>query len=165
MQEPHLQLFQFIGQGWSFVSRIKRISKTIQQNNSIGNTPCVIFTLYIIDSFTRQFSFNITISWDNLLQTRYWALVPSSLAHADINHLLCNISALAANGPLFESFVGFRVALLFFYLASTVSGLISLKVHGHNVWLFRKRYHSVLYLYYLWLLPTKPWQFTCSSIL
>jgi membrane associated rhomboid family serine protease len=46
--------------------------------------------------------------------------------------LLCNISALAANGPLFESFVGFRVALLFFYLASTVSGLISLKVHGHS---------------------------------
>ena len=74
---------------------------------------------------------HFTCSWDNLLQKRYWALVSSSLAHADINHLLCNISALAANGPLFESFVGFRVALLFFCLASTVSGLISLKVHGH----------------------------------
>ena len=74
---------------------------------------------------------HFTCSWDNLLQKRYWTLVSSSLAHADINHLLCNISALAANGPLFESFVGFRVALLFFCLASTVSGLISLKVHGH----------------------------------
>jgi membrane associated rhomboid family serine protease len=66
-----------------------------------------------------------------MLQKRYWTLVSSSLAHADINHLLCNISALAANGPLFESFVGFSVALLFFCLASAVSGLISLKVHGH----------------------------------
>ena len=36
-------------QPWSFVSRIKRISTTIQQNNSIGNTPCVIYTLFIID--------------------------------------------------------------------------------------------------------------------
>ena len=34
---------------WSFVSRIKRISTIIQQNISIGNTPCVIYTLCIID--------------------------------------------------------------------------------------------------------------------
>ena len=34
---------------WSFVSRIKRISMIIQQNISIGNTPCVIYTLCIID--------------------------------------------------------------------------------------------------------------------
>jgi len=74
---------------------------------------------------------HFTCSWANLLQKRYWTLVSSSLAHTDINHLLCNISALAANGPFFESFVGFRVALLFFCLASTVSSLISLKVHGH----------------------------------
>ena len=47
---------------------------------------------------------------------------------ASPSNLLCNMSALAANG----SFVGFRVALLFFWLAFTVSGLtISLKVHGH----------------------------------
>ena len=72
---------------------------------------------------------HFTCSWDNLFQKRYWALVSSSLAHADINHLLCNNSELAANGALFESFVGLRVSLLFFSLASTVSGLISLKVH------------------------------------
>ena len=35
---------------WSFVSRIKRISTIIiQQNISIGNTPCVICTSFIID--------------------------------------------------------------------------------------------------------------------
>jgi membrane associated rhomboid family serine protease len=73
---------------------------------------------------------HFTCSWDNLLHKRYWTLVSSSLAHADINHLLCNISALASNGPLFESFVGFRVALLFYCMASAVSGLISLNVHG-----------------------------------
>ena len=70
-------------------------------------------------------------SWDNFLEKRYWTLVTSSLAHADINHLLCNISALAINGPWLESIVGFRVALLFFCLASAVSGAVSLKAHGH----------------------------------
>ena len=34
---------------WSFVSRIKRISTIIQQSISIGNTPCVIYTSFIID--------------------------------------------------------------------------------------------------------------------
>ena len=34
---------------WSFVSWIKRISTTTQQNISIGNTSCVICTLCIID--------------------------------------------------------------------------------------------------------------------
>ena len=34
---------------------------------------------------------HFTCSWDNLLQKRYWTLVSSSLAHADINHLLLNI--------------------------------------------------------------------------
>ena len=50
-QATHLQLRQFIKilPLWSFVSRIKRISTIIQQNISIGNTPCVFFTLFIVD--------------------------------------------------------------------------------------------------------------------
>jgi membrane associated rhomboid family serine protease len=73
---------------------------------------------------------HFTCSSGNLAGERYWTLITSSLAHADINHLLCNIFALLNGGPVLESILGFKLTFLFFCLASVASSLISLKVHG-----------------------------------
>jgi membrane associated rhomboid family serine protease len=76
-----------------------------------------------------QESRHFTCSLNNLEEKRPWVLVLSSLAHKDINHLLCNISALCLNGPWLESMLGFKTTVLFFCLSSVASCIFSLKVH------------------------------------
>lgn len=73
---------------------------------------------------------HFTCSLNNLTEKRPWVLVLSSLAHADINHLLCNISALCLNGLWLESIMGFKNTVYFFCLASVASNLFSLKMHS-----------------------------------
>ncbi|KAI9141357.1 hypothetical protein BKA69DRAFT_1075182 [Paraphysoderma sedebokerense] len=73
---------------------------------------------------------HFTTSTENLSQSRYWTVISSSFAHTDINHLLCNIAALALKGPLLECLLGFSKTVMFFCLASAASSLVSLKVNG-----------------------------------
>ncbi|KAH6595964.1 hypothetical protein BASA61_003614 [Batrachochytrium salamandrivorans] len=50
-------------------------------------------SVYIILYHNERLEQNhFTCSSDNLSRGRYWTLLSSSLAHRDINHLLCNIS-------------------------------------------------------------------------
>jgi membrane associated rhomboid family serine protease len=74
---------------------------------------------------------HFTCSSVNLAQQRYWTLITSSLAHKDINHLLCNMFALAVGGPSLEYYLGFKYTIAFVCLAGIASSIASECVHGH----------------------------------
>jgi membrane associated rhomboid family serine protease len=69
-------------------------------------------------------------SADNLKQGRYWTLLTSSFAHANFNHLLCNMISLSINSPQIERKLGFLGSLFFFTLSSIASSLVSIYVNG-----------------------------------
>lgn len=78
----------------------------------------------------RLEQYHFTCSSDNLSRGRYWTLLSSSLAHGDINHLLCNVFALAVGGPHLESILGFKYSVVFFCLSSVLSCIASERFHG-----------------------------------
>lgn len=74
---------------------------------------------------------HFTSSRDNFERKRYWVLLTSSFAHADINHLLCNLFVFYLDGSWFESILGYRNMLIFVCLSSIASSFFSLKIHGN----------------------------------
>jgi membrane associated rhomboid family serine protease len=74
---------------------------------------------------------HFTNSAQHMADGHYWTLLSSSLAHGDINHLLCNVAGCAAMGPVIENYLGLGGTLMFWCLASIASSIVSWHFHGH----------------------------------
>ncbi|KAI8910114.1 hypothetical protein EDD86DRAFT_134259 [Gorgonomyces haynaldii] len=85
--------------------------------------------IYLLDKESVKFR-HFASSTHNLSKGRYWTLLTSSFAHADFNHLLCNLASLALFGPDLEAHIGFYWTCVFVCLTAVGSSIGSLILHG-----------------------------------
>lgn len=67
---------------------------------------------------------NFLVSWDSLVEKRYWTLVGSVFSHNMLFHILLNMMVLASFGPLLEKILSAR-RFLFFYMTAGVFASLS----------------------------------------
>jgi membrane associated rhomboid family serine protease len=82
----------------------------------------VVFILWYLNGGTNSLWMldNFSVSYESLVQGRYWTLVTAEFSHNWILHLLINMFVLRSFGSLLESVLGsFR--FLWFYLLASVS--------------------------------------------
>lgn len=66
---------------------------------------------------------NFTVSWDLLVQGRYWTLVTAAFSHNWLIHFLINMLVLRSFGSLIEVSIGSVRFFRFYMLAAVVSSL------------------------------------------
>lgn len=63
------------------------------------------------------------VSWDSLVQGRFWTLLTSVFSHLSIIHWLVNMLVLINFGPVLERVLGPRRFIVFYLLAGVLSSL------------------------------------------
>jgi membrane associated rhomboid family serine protease len=66
---------------------------------------------------------NFTVSWDLLMQSRYWTLVTAAFSHNWFIHFLINMLVLRSFGSLIEVSIGSMNFVRFYLMAAVVSSL------------------------------------------
>src|SRR5262245_57049406 len=66
---------------------------------------------------------NFLVSWDSLVDGRYWTLVTSAFSHNWFWHIFINMYVLNSFGTVLESALGTRKFLQLYFFASIVSGV------------------------------------------
>lgn len=64
---------------------------------------------------------NFTVSWNGLIEGRYWTLITSAFSHHSFFHLLLNMYVLRGFGQALKSVLG-RPNFISFYLLAGISG-------------------------------------------
>lgn len=66
---------------------------------------------------------NFTVSWDLLLQGRYWTLITAAFSHNWLVHFLINMLVLRSFGSLIEVSIGSMNFIRFYLMAAVMSSL------------------------------------------
>lgn len=66
---------------------------------------------------------NFLVSWNHLLDGRYWVLLTSAFSHTMLFHLFMNMFVLRSFGSVVEATLGSQRFLKFYLIASVVSSL------------------------------------------
>jgi rhomboid-like protein len=82
-------------------------------STSLGYLP-----LGINESFMER---NFLVSWNGLLEGRYWTLLSSAFSHTLFIHIFLNMFVLQSFGPIVHSVLGVRRFAAFYLIAAIIS--------------------------------------------
>jgi membrane associated rhomboid family serine protease len=61
------------------------------------------------------------VSWDSLIEGRYWTLITSAFSHNEFWHLILNMFVLSSFGPVIQIVIGTKRFLAFYFVAAIIS--------------------------------------------
>lgn len=84
----------------------------------------IVFLMWILQPLGAQFmADNFLVSWQALIEGRYWVLVTAAFSHNMFFHILINMFVLNSFGGFMEVFMGRRRILLFYLAAGFLGNL------------------------------------------
>lgn len=88
-----------------------------------------VFAMWVLDwpssSFMEE---NFLVSWDALVEGRWWVLLTSVFSHSMLLHLFVNMFVLNSFGRVLEIFLGHRMFLKFYLIAGVIGSLAHVAV-------------------------------------
>ncbi len=81
----------------------------------------VVFVMWMIPSYFSLMANHFLVSWDFLLEGRFWTLITSVFSHNLFLHIFINMFVLKSFGGIVEETIGTRRFLTFYFLAGIFS--------------------------------------------